>query len=410
MDLPVELRLNIFEKLDFINLIRVSRAVPQSRNLIENVFQNILKNREFRVHFDQYSKKIEISYDSTVVERIAYEDINENFEEILDFFKYFGHSITKLWYKYDSSVHSLCEQVHKQIGKYVAGSVIKIIFDLGNEPINGSLNELVVPYPKCKIARIWFSEIEAETLCHMFPAVQNFDLSFIELNGSLSCFPYLESLDPPLYWLKNKSHLPHFKETLELNPQLKHLFMVRHDDWDILKTLNEIRPDFESLEIWGLDFSPLDVPLRFANMKVFKCRMGSSIERELINRIPLEFGNLEEIEFESKELTGHWIDILMQNKKLKKVHSVNALDRENLGRIVSGLPNLEEFEMECHKSEPQPIHVIVKLLQSAKKLKKINFSRVEKNDCHKAAHQLINDWEIVDDKFKCCCFVRKSFD
>ena len=145
-------------------------------------------------------------------------------------------------------------------------------------------------------------------------------------------------------------------------------------------------------------------------MKVFKCH--ASLVFLLgggdINRIPFEFGNLEEIEFSRRHLNEHWTNILMQNKKLRIVTARNALQREHLERIADGLTNLEEFTMEYFYRDATSVRDIVNLFQNAKQMKKISFSQVEKNECDEAAHQLSNDWENMQNKF-ICCFVRKEF-
>lgn len=78
-------------------------------------------------------------------------------------------------------------------------------------------------------------------------------------------------------------------------------------------------------------------------MKVFKWKY--SFYGEHLNWVPLEFGSLEEIEFNSPELTGYWINVMMQNKKLRKVTAHFVLQRENLQQIADELSNLEEFTM-----------------------------------------------------------------
>ena len=120
-----------------------------------------------------------------------------------------------------------------------------------------------------------------------------------------------------------------------------------------MRTLKTIRSDIESVEISYHSLSGREIiaaePLRFANTKVFKCvaSFGLTPEDGHIDRIPLEFGSLDEIEFSDRELTERWIDILMQNTKLRKVTALNALQRDNL-QLVQGAKRLKCFNLVEH--------------------------------------------------------------
>lgn len=236
LDLPEKLRLNILERLNFIDLMRGSRAHPEIRNSVESM----LRYEHFKIRFLNDANEIEISYDNrcTAVERIAYDDADFDdgvFEEISYFFQHFGHCVTKLTYQYDSCVHSWCEQVHKQIGKYVARTVTGIELFLNDKPMNGSLNDLIVPFPNVINAKIWQGTIEAETVHQMFPAVQSLNLMCTIMRESLAHFPYLERLSTPYEWAQNKSYLPLFEQTFALNPQLKQLTVWESTYWDFLE-------------------------------------------------------------------------------------------------------------------------------------------------------------------------------
>ena len=96
MDLPVEIRLNIIEQLHLNNLIRVRKSLPEDRYLIEGVFRKMFKNHSFRIFYDGDFREARISYDNFSFENIPFGVLNDNFKEILEFLKYFGHCITKL--------------------------------------------------------------------------------------------------------------------------------------------------------------------------------------------------------------------------------------------------------------------------------------------------------------------------
>lgn len=414
MNLPAELRLTIFERLDFEDLIRVSQALPQDRKLIERLIRSMFKNHTFRIYYDENYRQNRISYDESKGGCFELGYMKESFDEILEFFQFFGHCITKLEISYIASPdRELRESLHKQIRAYVAKFVNAVYFCLDHSSINSSLNGLIVPFPNAKDVELRDTEIDAATLHHMFPAVRSLNLRLIRLNGNLKYFSHLERLAIPTNWGGNKSNLPLFKQTLELNPQIKHLTISGSHQWGIMKMVNKIRPDLDSLEFFDHIFDgheePVFEPLHFANMKVLKCKVDwfhmYGRGHGGIHHLPLEFGNLEEIEFDREDLVDYWVNIMMQNRKLRKISSSSRLRYDTLAQIVGGLPNLEDFMMEYDAEGQNSVQRVVDFLRSAKQLKKVTFIKFGSNECSATAQVLINEWKNVKNGWF-CCFVR----
>lgn len=127
-------------------------------------------------------------------------------------------------------------------------------------------------------------------------------------------------------------------------------------------------------------------------MKVFKCTSVG-----IYDRIPLEFGNLKEIEFRCKDLADHWINIMMQNRKLRKVTiikdtNINGLGRDHLKRIAEGLPNLDVFTMQFAVQAVEEIH---DFLQSASQLKNATFWWIGEGKCNEG----LGKWATVHQKY-----------
>lgn len=412
LNLPVELRLDILEQIDFKDLNRVRKSLPEDRNLIEQVFRKMFKNHEFHMNYDGIFGNIRIYYDKMTIANIDVKKKDENFEEISNFLQYFGHCIKKLnIFYYSHNKGKFLKSFQKQIRKYVARSVNEIEFNLENASINRTLTGLIVPFPNAIDVKLSKMAIDAATLHQMFPAVHSLDLKFIKMEENLAHFRHLERLTIPNGWGTSQSYLPSFEKTLQSNPQLKHLSIPYCKHWELIQTLNEIRPDIESLTFSELSFSGREInetePLRFANVKVLKCNLLSRWRRQNEHQIPLEFGNLVEIEFNLKAYTDKWIDIMMQNKKLGKVTVHNELKRHNLKIIANGLPNLQQFTMIYDDDDDRTVQDIVDFLQSAKQLKKARFFRMGSNECNAAIQQLSNEWENTANEWDFCCFVRK---
>lgn len=171
--------------------------------------------------------------------------------------------------------------------------------------------------------------------------------------------------------------------------------------------MNRAKPDLESLK---LSFSSLyreDIDgetLRFNNTKKFKC--GGSVLWGHIERIPLEFGNLEEIELNSGEFTRHFIELMMQNLNLKKVVLNFVVNRNLFDRIANVLLKLEELVVKYDNGDSIPVPDIVQFMNNASQLKSISFLELPKARCTQVAEQLNDQWENAKKSKKHCSFVR----
>lgn len=184
-------------------------------------------------------------------------------------------------------------------------------------------------------------------MAKIFPAVRPLNVEKIATNsGNLTPnFLHLEYLTLPKSWTTNQSNYEMLIQTLELNHQIQHLGIAACD-WAIVKILNKILPNIESLRITELIFKNgenLPEPLRFSNVKRLVCFGSSSQNYDEYDRIPLAFGNLDLITFSRSDLTPQWINIMLENKNLRKIFTWNGLNDTQLLQIAEGLPNLEEL-------------------------------------------------------------------
>ena len=346
---------------------------------------------------------IEMSYDNFHFENISLRALNENVGEISEFFEYFGHFIREFKFKYNERASvKILEPLLKPIRKYVTEFVNEVHFTFHVHEIEYRirypLDESNFTFPNVKVARVDYCRINATTLYQMFPAVRSLDLETCGVSPHLLHLPHLERLKVP------NIILPSFKLTLELNPQLRHISITGLDRWELVQALNEIRPDIESLEFSAsnLDFQPV---VRFARMKVFKWKYSGYFGHQ---PVPLEFGSLEEIDFNCQELTTYWINVMMENKNLRKITAHFGLIRTYLQRIADELPNLEEFTMAYSRDDFKSVRNIVDFLQRANQLEKATFLNLEQNACDEAAEQVKNEWKN-EENGSSCCFVRKLF-
>lgn len=82
--------MEIFGWLDFKNFINIGQTNHQCRAVIDSIFQKKIKDAT-----------VYISYTELNVYKAEYElRVDSDFDSILDFFRYFGHFITKMNFSY----------------------------------------------------------------------------------------------------------------------------------------------------------------------------------------------------------------------------------------------------------------------------------------------------------------------
>lgn len=148
----------------------------------------------------------------------------------MDFFQNFGHCITKIKILPDSTEERVIwDKRHSLVGRFEC--VIDLNFTFSN----------------ARDVELQGIEIEATKLHQMFSVVRNLDLRLVNINESLCHFPRLEHLIVPKNWGSADSSLLLLKQTLEVNPQLKHLSIPYCKNWQvfILPNFEEFTMDFD---------------------------------------------------------------------------------------------------------------------------------------------------------------------
>lgn len=430
MDLPVELRLDIFEHLDFKTLIGVGKTHAENRDAIERIFRNIFRNEQLELSSEKLN-----ALNSTYELRVC-DDLNG----IMEFLEKFGHHITKLKLSY-VTLNNLPVDVtnrkliNDQIRKYVAEFVDEVEFRLNGAIMNHPANEdITIPFPNAKVVTLENGVVDVATLYKMFPSVCTLDLKSVQMAESLNHFPSLQHFTPPKNWdwFNDTNFVVKLEETLQMNPQLRQLTLPICR-WNIAEMLARVRPDLETLEISNFyyynalfEIFPNDRyligsngPIEFGKMRKFKFGFVSSKKdvpnawREVpIHRLeenPFVFGSLEEIEFRGKNGVENWVRIMLENENLKKVIANDTLSDQQLERIANGLEKLEEFSMRFRENDEFSITGIVQFMQKCKVLKKASFFNVERELCAVTADQINRDWIYVENDQMSCLFTRKYF-
>lgn len=403
MDLPPELRMEIFDHFNFTNLLSVSQAIPQDQPIIAPLFCEMIKDQTFGVNFDQGNVIASVYYKRKKIMRT---DFNE-FGGLLEFLRNFGHCIKKLeivyyWYRNETNLN----QFHEHIRHYVANSVNDIRIHMDDKPVNRYLNDLIIPFPNAKEVKLSHSSIDQATLHQMFPAVESLDFKSITMSENLNHFPNLTRLTVPENWGLSEATLPIFQQTIELNPQLQHLSIDRCYHWPFVQFLDGTT--LESLDISNSMYTDRhNRQVHFPNMKVFKFKLLRGWE-DYLERIPVRFGSLEEIEYNRKGLTSYWINVMRENRNVKKISVLGALDHRSLPRVALEMPSLQEFSMKYEDDDYKHIPNIVNFLASANQLRKASFLQFGEYNCAEVARQVNDEWEATVFDLYSCYFIRRN--
>lgn len=153
MDLPAELRLDIFEYLDFKSLLRIAETHSDHRDLVERVFRSGSQSLGIRGEVLKISK---------TPHKL---NVRDDMKDILYFMEYFGHCVAKLVMEYDYRMdRTTSALLNKQISEYVAEFITEIDLTLNFEKVNDTMRGLTLPFPNVK----WVTLQIGETLCDNF--------------------------------------------------------------------------------------------------------------------------------------------------------------------------------------------------------------------------------------------------
>lgn len=361
--------------VDWVRLVDFVSSDHKNLEPAEIVFRQKYLKEKFEINGENYNKN------------------PHDFDVLLKVLELFGHLITKLKVDYKSMNPYQCESINEHLNKYCHGSLTAIEFMNSGDD---AMSELRGPFTQATYILIdagnYGKEENEVRYDQMFPAVRHFNQT-----GLLPRFPKrLEYNFPHLKTLTMEGELaeskfwPNLMKRLNLNPQLRQVTFILAN-WFLLKILTEKRPEIESVVFQRFNNLPLydedEEDIRLENIKVFKFLVDDIGSRS--NRIPLIFGNLEEIV--CNKPVDKWFEIIIQNKNLKKV-TTGEVNDEQLNQIVEQLPNLEEFVTD-HKIS-NFTDKIVDFIQKGNNLKRVQFTQVEFDTSKKAVKLLGSGWKL----------------
>lgn len=376
-DLPLEVVLCFNENVNWQRLV----------DFVLTDRQNNLKPAEVMFRQKYIKEKFEIIGDNYVGKNPF------DFNLLLSVLELFGHLIMQLRIDYKSLNKFQCETINEHLNEYCNGALTSIEF-INSGDI--TMSELKGPFTRATYILIDSGEYQKEEndirFDQMFPAVRRFDQAgaFSRLPSRLDYnFPNLETMtmEPEL---ADSKFWPNLMKRLRINPQLRHVTFIL-GNWYHLKIVTEARHEIESVVFERFNNLPLydddeDI-IQLDNIKVFKFLEDDIGSRS--NRIPIAFGNLEEIVCDKP--ADKWFEIIIQNKKLEKV-TIGEINDQQLDQIVTELPNLKEFVTD-HKIS-NFTDKIVSFIQKGSKLTKVQFKQVKFETSKTAVKLLGPEWKL----------------
>lgn len=383
-EIPMELLLMIYKNIDLSSLINVAKTHPYNHRAAGVIFKDKFANEKFVIDgLNRGTADFVTKYGNTF-------DLNV----MLNALHQFSHLIKKLTIDYGPLNVKQSEKLNEYVSVCVADSLIEI-------ELNGchdhKLNGLRGPFKRVEFVHLRYGNIDSNGINfnEIFPVMRVFDVQSMLSMSQQSIEHYFINLKEmhTEYYLVND--LPRLKQRLQLNPQLERLSVFK-TNWNGLRMISENAPTLEWLDVnlfenlkSSFDFQVENI--RFPNIKVFRMfdYMPSAMER-----VPLVFGNLEEIT--CNQPIDKWLQIILQNKQLKRINCCEV-NGEHLQQITGELANLEEFRAKYNTVGNDSIEKLVRFIENSNRLQTVIFSNMDMKYCDEIGKRLQHKWKIIEE-------------
>lgn len=376
IDLPSEIFLIIYENLELIDLNSVARSNPLNKYLAETVFNTKFNKESFSIG----RRGVDIK---------DYENIGD-MDVLYSTLQIFGHLIRKLVINYNTFSDWETGLINERVSKYVTNSLVDITL---NQFTEKNVRKLTGPFHNVQTLR--FQEcmafFNATNLTVLFPAVRSIQFGKYQFGNSIEAiinhhFVHLEEIKEFMY--ANPPDVS--KKLFDLNPQLKRI-SLKWVEWDFLRTISETLSQLEHIEIDSLVRLPtIADDIRFENLKSFKILVEFPGD---LQRIPIVFGDkLEEIVDMTPD--NSLSNFILQHKHLTKI----GIGSDQFEHIAQTHPNLMEFQTRFLVKTMDDIDKIVRFIEMAKNLRKIEIGQCETASSAALLGRIQDNWELAQEQ------------
>lgn len=377
--------INLYREWDLEALSNVVVTSQNEQMALEAVFREKFLNGKFIIKAEKNSTKISLSSETGKV----FEE--HDIDVLLNCLKNLGHLISSLKVDYEGLDTSQRSALNQQLSESCAKSLLEIKLIHSDE---NDFVDLSGPFVKVETVQMRYGNLKRYTarFDKIFPSVNQLDLNtmhYVHPGFVEHHFVHLKNL---IVEFMDKGDISTIEKRLKLNPQLQNVSLYQCN-WNILKMMSKTMQNLEQCELKGFnDFSTYEGDdIHFENLKIFRFRKFSAMVKK-IPKIPLVFGNLEEIAC-SKPM-HLWLDIIFQNKNLKIVRT-GEINEQQLFQIAEELPNLEEFATGYNTYDST--NKVVRFIEKGKCLKRVAFWQSNFNSRNAIVEQLGNEWRIAEE-------------
>lgn len=278
-----------------------------------------------------------------------------------------------------------------RISKYLANSLTEITLWKFK---SYHFKHFIGPLNKVRSLKIIDSLIGANVtdLPGLFPSLRKIKFDYNErkyLHPSVyeQHFAHLEEVIESSF----ESDARHIERIFQLNPQLKKISIAKVE-WDFFKTLSEMLPQLESMDIRVLSAKTFvdGSEIRFDNLKSLTL-WSLRYFPDNVPIIPLKFSE-KFVELNDWTLRGRLLNFISQNKQLKILFTQNM----EFQRIAEELPELEVFRTDMSVYGKADIDKVVAFLGAAKNLKRIEIKDCSSSSLTGILQNVSGDWEQTE--------------
>lgn len=382
--------LEIFDKMDFVDLMNVADLGERFRQLI--IQHHMLP--KFEIH----KKSIELmtstlsaptEVETSTENRIVFRGI-ENFIQTL---RNFGHLISKLEFNGFRLNASAAGLIGRSMNEYCRDSLIEIICVNFEVDV---MNEWKKPFEN--VERVTFDTGRMDThassqLNRIFPKVRHMKFFKLWTHAKPSAgqhFSFLEHFEFFEYYANSID----IKQFITLNYQLKSLYLWNALETEFPKLFNETLTALEEL---GLILAEADQfrdseAIYLSNVRRLKIK-SQCFDREA-KYFPFILPKLEEFKLTLFEDIVVWIEIIKEMKSLKKLEIINgAFSTEQWITIIDTLTNLVEITVNFDQLSPKSV---IESMENHKNLQIVTFTYMKAVDHQYVCENINPNWKIID--------------
>lgn len=392
IDFPLELLLNIFEYLDVNSLTAIAKTHPYNCRATEIAFKSKYNTKTFEINGNRLNAGQIMTDSNYPIE----------FHSALHALELFGHLIKRLTVDYHFLSEKQSEMINTHLSKYVAKSLIEFeLIHCHDQNLYGLAVDAFHSVTNVSFRDGHISSMITIDLSELFPSIEILDLRtmwFVSTISSERHFRHLKELTVETSLVTDSGKL---ERRLRLNQQLQKLSLYG-GNWRGLEMISRTLNNLEHLIYRGFYCERYrGEEIHFVNMKSFEVSL-SQVFPDLMESVPIRFGNLEEIVCDGK--IDLWMEVIVNNKKLKKI-TAGRFNDQQLQRIIDELNELEEFTLEF-ETDSNDIATIVRCIEQSKCLTRFRLYRCNSSIRNEIANRL-SDWRIASED-GLFVFVRQS--